>query len=110
MEPKVELARIIGLAKIVSYEMTFDSISYVIQLRECDREMSDLVERISDYQISMNIPFSDHQTLIHALRNPVFIYMQESWEAGEEDCHFEYKLEDMVAMMILNGRAVLVPV
>jgi hypothetical protein len=110
MEPKTEATRIIGIAKITNYEVTFESASYTIAIRECVLEASDRVEELPDYEIMMIVPFNEKQKLIHWFKTPAFIAMQESWKSNEDDCYFEHSTDTRAALIILNGTAVLIPV
>lgn len=110
MEPETSTIRIIGLAKIISYEVTFESVSYLISVRDCSQESYDCIESVDDYEIAMVIPFTEQYNFLYWLRNPAFTAMKESWSNGENDCYFEHATNDRAALMTLNGSVVLIPV
>lgn len=110
MHTETEADRIIGLARITNYEVTFEQASYTIAVRECVLESYDRVEELPDYEITMVSHFNENQKLIHWLKNPAFTSMQESWQETENDCYFEHTVGARVALMTLNGTAVLIPV
>lgn len=110
MEPKKEITRIIGSAKIISYEVTFESVSYSIEVRECSKESLDRIEEVADYVINMVIPFTGQYNFFYWLRNPAFTAMKESWARGEDNCYFEQTSNERVALMTLNGSVALIPV
>jgi hypothetical protein len=109
MKPN-ETARIIGLAKIIEYEVTFERVSYSIYLTECSQETLDHIGSIPDYEISVSIPFTEEYSFLYWMRNPAFAAMQESWSSREEGCYFEHAIDDRAALMTLNGSVVLIPV
>lgn len=110
MEQKQEITRVFGIAKIVSYEVTFDSVSYIISVRDCSEESLDRVAAINDFVISMVIPFTEQYSFLYWMRNPAFNAMKESWLSGEDDCYFEHAPNERAALMTLNGSVVLIPV
>jgi hypothetical protein len=110
MDNTRETARIIGVAKIRAYAVTFESVSYVIAVSEGVIETPDRVDSIADYEINMVIPFTEERNVLYWLRNPAFIAMKESWVSDENDCYFEHATNDMAALMTLSGSVVLVPV
>jgi hypothetical protein len=110
MDNTRETARIIGVAKIRAYAVTFESVSYVIAVSEGVIETPDRVDSIADYEINMVVPFTEDRNVLYWLRNPAFIAMQESWVSGENDCYFEHTTNDRAALMTLSGSVVLVPV
>lgn len=110
MNTEAEAARIIGLAKITNYEVTFEQASYTIAVRECVLESYDRVEELPNYEITVITHFNENHKLIHWLKNPAFTSMQESWQETEHDCYFEHTVGARAALMTLNGTAVLIPV
>jgi hypothetical protein len=68
------------------------------------------VKEIPDYVIEVTIPFNEKVKLMHWFNNPAFIPMQEAWQNGKTDCYFEHRSDDKLALMTLNGVAVMVPV
>lgn len=110
MEQKQEPTRVFGVAKIISYEVTFDSVSYTIRVRECSEESLDRVDTINDFVINMIIPFTERYSFLYWMRNPAFNAMKESWLSGEDDCYFEHASNERAALMTLNGSVVLIPV
>lgn len=110
MDRREETTRIFALAKITKYEVTFENVSYTITLRECSKATWDSVERIVDYEINMDITFTEQYNFLYWMRNPAFSAMKESWLSGENDCYFEHISGERAAMMTLNGSVLLIPV
>lgn len=110
MEIEKGTSRIFGTARIINYVVDFETVSYIIVVKECSLETRDRIEDLNDYSIEVIIPFTEEHKLIHWLRNPAFAAMQESYRSAEEGCYFEHSLGDRAALMTLNGSVVLIPV